>query len=110
MNPSQTGGAYNQPNQPAYGQPSQPHQYGQHSYGQPPPQQSYAQYGAQQGGGQYPPPGGQGGYPPQGQAPPPSHQQGRTSEAELQAWFSAVDLDRSGFISEIELKQALVNG
>lgn len=112
--PSHGAPAYTQPHQaqPPYGsQPAQP-QYGNQSYGQPPPpQQSYGQYGAPPPGGQYPPPGGQGGYPPQGQGPPPSQQQaGRTSEAELQAWFQAVDLDRSGYISEIELKQALVNG
>ena len=114
VNASHSGpGAYNQPVQPSYGHPAQPHgqqQYANHSYGQPPPLQQYNnQYGAPQPSGQYPPPGGQAGYAPQAQqGPPPS--QGRTSEAELQAWFQAVDLDRSGFISEIELKQALVNG
>ncbi|GAA5957518.1 hypothetical protein JCM3765_001166 [Sporobolomyces pararoseus] len=38
-------------------------------------------------------------YPPQPQPEPP-----------LRAWFDAVDLDRSGYITQIELKQALVNG
>ncbi|GAA5994044.1 hypothetical protein JCM5350_000058 [Sporobolomyces pararoseus] len=38
-------------------------------------------------------------YPPQASSEPP-----------LRTWFDAVDLDRSGFITQIELKQALVNG
>ncbi|GAA5862460.1 hypothetical protein JCM1840_004190 [Sporobolomyces johnsonii] len=80
---------------------SQHHQ--QQSYGAPPPPQQ-TQYGAggynagyQQQQQQYPPPGSQGGY-------------GAGGDIQLRAWFDAVDVDRSGQISQIELKQALVNG
>ncbi|GAA5899497.1 Pef1p [Sporobolomyces salmoneus] len=71
---------------------------------QPPPQHYQQtpsmQYNQQAQGGGYPPVGSQGGY--QGHA--------QSSEPPLRAWFDAVDLDRSGFITQIELKQALVNG
>jgi hypothetical protein len=61
------------------------------------------QYTQQQQG--YPPPGTQqqqqqGGY--------PTHS--NSGEPPLRAWFDAVDLDRSGYITHLELKQALVNG
>lgn len=103
-----------------YGQQQQHSAYG----GAPPPgghgQQQQGGYGGapppggQQGGyGGPPPPGGQGGYgsrpggfaqagAPQG--PPPG------ADPQLWAWFTAVDLDRSGAISAPELQQALVNG
>ncbi|KAK4055184.1 hypothetical protein OIV83_000464 [Microbotryomycetes sp. JL201] len=70
-----------------YQQPYGQQQYGQQSYGQ-------QQYGQQSYG--------QSGYP--NQAPPPPNQQ------QLQQWFSSVDTDRSGHITEQELKQALING
>ncbi|GAA5904254.1 hypothetical protein JCM5296_007417 [Sporobolomyces johnsonii] len=74
-------------------------QHHQQSYAAPPPPQQ-TQYGA---GGysagyqqqQYPPPGSQGGY-------------GAGGDIQLRAWFDAVDVDRSGQISQIELKQALL--
>ncbi|GAA5849939.1 hypothetical protein JCM3766R1_001925 [Sporobolomyces carnicolor] len=66
---------------------------------QQPPMQQYHQPQQTHGGG-YPPPGSQGGYPNPAQS----------SEPPLRAWFDAVDLDRSGYITQIELKQALVNG
>lgn len=84
-------------NQPAsHGQPHQQH----YQSAPPPPQQHNMSYGQpQQQGGGYPPVGSQGGgYPQQG------------GNSQLRAWFDAVDLDRSGHITLIELKQALVNG
>ncbi|GAA6010158.1 hypothetical protein JCM11491_005368 [Sporobolomyces phaffii] len=42
--------------------------------------------------------------------PPPGSQGGPSGEPPLRAWFDAVDLDRSGYITQVELKQALVNG
>ncbi|ORY75707.1 hypothetical protein BCR35DRAFT_306243 [Leucosporidium creatinivorum] len=113
--PQQSYGA--PPPQQGYGAPPQ-QQYGggSHSgYGAPPPQGQYGQqggYGQQQGGygqqqGGYPPPGSQGG---QGGYGAPPQQPGGANVQQLQQWFNSVDLDRSGQITEIELKQALVNG
>lgn len=111
---------------PSYSQAPPPNR-GQ-IYGQPPPQQQYGQpppQGYQPQGYQQPPasygqPGGyqqgaygggapsQGGYGPPGgygaPAPPPGVSQ------ELWNWFQAVDQDRSGKITAIELRQALMNG
>ncbi|KAK4703368.1 ATP-dependent DNA helicase PIF1, partial [Phenoliferia sp. Uapishka_3] len=88
------------------GAPPQQSYGGQQQYGAPPP----GQYGAPPPG-QYPPPGQQGGYGQQNQgygAPP--QQRGQEGPDQLRMWFNSVDLDRSGAISQIELKQALVNG
>lgn len=87
--------------------------YGGYPGSAPPPQQGgYGGYpGGQQGGypGSAPPPQ-QGGYPgappPQRAAPPPP----QGVDPNIQAWFNAVDTDRSGQIDANELKQALVNG
>ena len=92
---------YNQPGQ-QYGHP--PPQ----GYQQPPP--SYGQSGAggyQQGGYGGGPPPQQGGFGPAGGCapqPPPGVNQ------ELWNWFQAVDQDRSGKITAVELRQALMNG
>lgn len=130
--PPQQYGGYGAP--PLYGQaptqappPNRGQLYG--GYGNPPPQQGYqqgyqqppqsgyrqqgpGQHPPPQGYGQYQPPGGyqQGGYGggPQGgygaPAPPPGVSQ------DLWNWFQAVDQDRSGKITAIELRQALMNG
>lgn len=116
--------------QPAYGAPPP-----QQQYGVPPPQQ----YGGAPAGYGQPPPqqyGGGGGYPPQGQAaggyPPQGPPGGQGGDPQLRSWyveppqrsgdawhgelmvrtprFNSVDLDRSGYITQLELKQALVNG
>ena len=50
--------------------------------------------------GGYPPPAG-GGYPAPGG---PGY-----VDPQVMAWFQAVDTDRSGFISALELRQALTN-
>ncbi|GAA5850689.1 hypothetical protein JCM5353_004641 [Sporobolomyces roseus] len=83
-------------NQQSHSQPLQQH----YQSAPPTPQQHNMSYGQpQQQGGGYPPVGTQGGgYPQQG------------GNSQLRAWFDAVDLDRSGHITLIELKQALVNG
>ncbi|GAA5888911.1 hypothetical protein JCM6882_002899 [Rhodosporidiobolus microsporus] len=114
--------SYHQPNHhapapsqtPYYSQQQQ--QYGAHapqppqrppSHGGPPapPARYDNRPGHQQGG--Y----GQGGYGQQAPPPPPSRASvGGGPNAQLWAWFTAVDVDRSGAISEVELKQALVNG
>ncbi|XP_062581058.1 programmed cell death protein 6-like isoform X1 [Saccostrea cucullata] len=99
---------YQQQRPSGYGQP--PPQYGggggyqQSGYQQPPPQSGYGGYG----GG--PPPQGYGGPgpggPPGGYGPPPPP--GVTQDV----WnmFQAVDQDRSGKITAVELRQALLNG
>jgi len=59
------------------------------------------------GGQQYGPPGGYrgaGGFAPQQQGAP------HGADPQLWAWFSAVDVDRSGHISPLELQRALING
>ncbi|GAA6002736.1 hypothetical protein JCM10207_007650 [Rhodosporidiobolus poonsookiae] len=80
--------------QPAYQQPSQ-------HFAAPPPQPAR------------PPP------PRADSRPPPNnnnlHRQStyrgqHDSNTQLRAWFDAVDADRSGQVTELELKQALVNG
>ncbi|KAJ7619500.1 hypothetical protein FB45DRAFT_930938 [Roridomyces roridus] len=78
--------------------------YSQHN-NQPYGQQQGAPYG-QQGApyGQQGAYGQQGGAPPYGQAPPPP------GGDPLWQYFSAVDQDRSGSISVMELQAALVNG
>lgn len=89
--------------------------YGQ--YGHPPPQ-GYQPPGYQQSYGQQGPMGyqqtgygggpSQGGYgaPPGGYAPQPPP----GVSMELWNWFQAVDQDRSGKITSVELRQALMNG
>lgn len=76
--------------------------YGQGGYGNP-----------VRGGGGYGPPamgyGGADGYgggfaSPQSRGPPPG------ADPQLWSWFSAVDTDRSGAISVVELERALING
>ncbi|GAA5972764.1 hypothetical protein JCM11641_003008 [Rhodosporidiobolus odoratus] len=61
------------------------------------------------------PPSGYGQKYSDGALPPPSarlqqYHRGGGGGDQLQAWFNAVDTDRSGQITEVELKQALVNG
>ncbi|KAM0793499.1 hypothetical protein ACM66B_000938 [Microbotryomycetes sp. NB124-2] len=74
-------------------QPYQQQQQYQQHYGQQ--QQQYGQSGYSQQQAGY------GAPPPQQQAP---------SQQQLQQWFTSVDTDRSGHITEQELKQALING
>jgi len=71
--------------------------------GAPPP--GYGR-GAPPYGGAPGAPGGAGGFAPpsSGQAMPPG------ADPQLWSWFTAVDLDRSGAISAIELERALING
>ncbi|KAI5479233.1 hypothetical protein MNV49_003927 [Pseudohyphozyma bogoriensis] len=130
--------SYNSPYPPAqgqgYGQPPPNQGYGgqQQGYGGP-PQGNYGQqggyggqsYGGQSYGGQYGgAPGGYGQPPQQGYGGPPQGQYGGQQggygggygqqqgggDPQLRMWFDSVDVDRSGAISAIELKQALVNG
>ncbi|CAH2086595.1 unnamed protein product [Euphydryas editha] len=54
--------------------------------------------------------GGQAGQLEMGHGPYPSIGAGGTVSPQVQQWFNAVDKDRSGFITAIELKSALVNG
>ncbi|XP_060068635.1 programmed cell death protein 6-like [Ylistrum balloti] len=95
-------------------QHQQPPGYGQQ--GAPPPQ-----YGQQQFGGYQRPPGQQGQVPMYGQpagygggAPPPPAAYAPPPppgvSTELWHWFQAVDQDRSGKITAVELRQALMNG
>ncbi|GAA5877214.1 hypothetical protein JCM16303_006203 [Sporobolomyces ruberrimus] len=96
----------NSPSKPTQAPPAQSpyppaHQLATNSHQPAPPQQPHhmQQYNNQPQGNGYPPPGSQGGYGQQQSGEPP-----------LRAWFDAVDLDRSGYITQLELKQALVNG
>ncbi|GAA6059344.1 hypothetical protein JCM10212_003242 [Sporobolomyces blumeae] len=91
--------------QPAYGNTSQ---YG-HAQQQ---QQAYSNSVAHQQVQQHYHHSTSGGPPPsQGYAPPGSSPYHPSSQdPPLRAWFDAVDLDRSGYITQLELKQALVNG
>lgn len=57
-----------------------------------------------------PPYGGQAGQLEMGHGPYPSIGAGGTVSPQVQQWFNAVDKDRSGFITAVELKSALVNG
>ncbi|GAA5843930.1 hypothetical protein JCM11251_002251 [Rhodosporidiobolus azoricus] len=104
---------YQQQEQQPYGAnaPRPPH--GTSSYGAPPvpparyesrpPPTSHSGGYSQAGYGG----GGNHGQP----APPASRaSQGRGPNAQLWAYYNAVDADQSGAISEVELKQALVNG
>ncbi|GAA5932293.1 hypothetical protein JCM1841_005185 [Sporobolomyces salmonicolor] len=83
-----------------------PQHHQQQSYSAPPPPPPQSQYAGagynagyhqqqQQQQQQYPPPGSYGG-------------DGAGGDIQLRAWFDAVDVDRSGQISQIELKQALL--
>lgn len=45
-----------------------------------------------------------------GHGPYPSVGPGGSVSPQVQQWFQAVDKDRSGFITALELKGALVNG
>ncbi|GAA6038578.1 hypothetical protein JCM8097_009428 [Rhodosporidiobolus ruineniae] len=114
---------------------AQQHQQHPSAYGAPPPglppshggppAPHYGSYpGAPGGYGGPPPPGpppGQGGYgPPPGPGAYGSRegssggygglQGGASYDPQLRQWFDACDTDRSGAITEAELKQALVNG
>ncbi|XP_033726832.1 peflin-like isoform X2 [Pecten maximus] len=88
--------------QAPYGAPP-PGQYpGQPGYGAPPP----AQYAPPQGAPYGAP--GMPGQPPYGGAPMGGPPPG--IDPQVYQWFTAVDADRSGQITAIELQQALVNG
>ncbi|KAM0755630.1 EF-hand [Meredithblackwellia eburnea MCA 4105] len=106
-------GQYGGGPQQQYGQPQG--QFGGNQYGGGPPQQGYNPqqqgYGQQQGGYGGPQQGGYGGggYNQQQQGGYGGQQQ-QGGDPQLRQWFNSVDLDRSGQISQMELKQALVNG
>ncbi|KDE09786.1 hypothetical protein MVLG_00185 [Microbotryum lychnidis-dioicae p1A1 Lamole] len=107
--PAQAGSYGQPPAQQGYGQPPQ----GQYGQQQPPPSgygQPQGQYGQQQHYGQ--PPQQAYGQPPQQAyaAPQAGAYGGGADQQQLQQWFNSVDLDRSGAITHIELKQALMNG
>ena len=96
---------YGQP-QPGYGQPPGPGMPGQPSapgYNAPPGQVPYGQppgpgYG-------HAPQAAYGQQPPQGYGQAPGYAQGPPIDPNVMAWFQAVDADRSGRISALELQQ-----
>ncbi|XP_022318695.2 programmed cell death protein 6-like isoform X1 [Crassostrea virginica] len=127
------GGGYNPSAPPGGGGYSAPPPYQQQQqqqpppgYGQPPPQYGgggYQQAGYQQPGGYqqagyggggggyggsqaYPGPGGRPGGPPGGYGPPPPP----GVSQDVWEMFQAVDQDRSGKITSVELQKALLNG
>jgi len=76
--------------------------------GGPPPGGFGGGQGSQYGRGPYGGPGGAGG----GFAAPQASSYGMPpgADPQLWSWFTSVDLDRSGFISPIELEHALIHG